>query len=91
MANTTEIIRLMRHAADLLRNSDPVGPLAKSMSSLTYSEDRVAAAKALKQTIVAMTYAEALLRMVAAAMDDDTPLELPEVRQVGGASNGDED
>lgn len=71
MANTAEMLRLMRHAADLLDACDPsenAEALARvsSVSSLKAEATRRATAEA-----VAIGMASAVLRMVAAAMDDE--------------------
>lgn len=50
MANTTEMLRLMRHAANLLDDCEPGHNL---------------------ETAVAVSTASVVLRMVAAAMDDE--------------------
>ncbi len=50
MANTTEMLRLMRHAANLLDDCEPGYNL---------------------ETAVAVSTASVVLRMVAAAMDDE--------------------
>lgn len=71
MANTTEMTRLMRHAADLLHAAIPGPPIAKAIGSLTYTNEKDVAQRSVVQITAAISYAESLLLIVAAAMEDD--------------------
>jgi hypothetical protein len=62
MASSAEIVRLMRHAADRLAEED-----AHEIVSPGASPERRAWASS---AAVAMTYAEAILRTVAAVLED---------------------
>jgi hypothetical protein len=63
--------RLMRHAADLLDAAETPPILRKAANALTYSDEKDAAMAALVKAMVAQATAAAMLRMVAAAMDDE--------------------
>lgn len=63
MADTAAIVRLMRHAADRLAEED-VSEIAMGDTRLERQEGATSAA-------AAMVYAEAILRTVAAALDDN--------------------
>ncbi len=62
MANTAEIIRLMRHAANRL-NEEDAHEIVPPGVSIGYRERAIS-------TAAAMTYAEAILRTVAAVLDE---------------------
>lgn len=68
MANTTEMLRLMRHAADLLDAQDPMDVLPENFRQYSDAGDCLRTASAVA---VAAGTASAVLRMVAAAMDDE--------------------
>jgi hypothetical protein len=70
MANTTEMLRLMRHAADLLDACDPGinGALVAYHVGGTGGREGVERSTA---EAVACGMASMVLRMVAAAMDDE--------------------
>jgi hypothetical protein len=71
MANTTEMLRLMRHAADLLDACEPMdnAEVLGEQSSMrhVYTE---AVGRAVAESAAIIT-ASMILRMVAAAMDDE--------------------
>lgn len=71
MANTVEMLRLIRHAADLLDSCDPTLN-AESVAANTHIADvrRDAARRAMAET-VAMGTASTVLRMVAACIEDE--------------------
>jgi hypothetical protein len=79
MANTTEMLRLMRHAADRLAEEKPLEPLTRLLNE---SVNRDNSAKIMRQAASltsALTLAESVLRMVAAAMDDEPVQIQPDV------------
>lgn len=81
MANTAEMLRLMRHAADLLDEQDPV---LNANAVAYYSSARDEVQKATRRAhaqAVANGVAAATLRMVAAAMDDEPKTETPEPKR----------
>lgn len=63
MADSAEIVRLMKHAADRLAEED-VHEVAEAMTGAERRERATSAA-------MAMTYAEAILRTVAAVLDEE--------------------
>lgn len=71
MANTTEMISLMRHAADLLAACEPmtnvneIDRMAAMRAPVSRAYERAAA------ELAAIATASTVLRMVAAAMDDE--------------------
>lgn len=71
MANTTEMIRIMRHAAALLDNCDPKANAIVIGSISTISDVKSAAMHRAAAEMVALGTASAVLRMVAAALDDE--------------------
>jgi hypothetical protein len=84
MANTTEMLRLMRHAADLLDVCDPTtnADEVARLSSLT-GVTQAALARAVAET-VAMSVASTVLRMIAAAIGDEpTPPTQPPTIEAG--------
>lgn len=72
MANTTEMIRLMRHAADRLAEESDMPELREAVHRLGGQSTYRPALDRLQSVAIAVTYAEVLLRMVAAAMDDES-------------------
>lgn len=76
VANTVEMLRLMRHSADLLAANDPTGDYQTLISEVSVSDGFGVAAR-LAALRAAMATAESMLRMVAAAMDDDVPSSVP--------------
>ena len=87
MANTTEILRLMRHTADLLdacdptTNADIVAQLSSLPSAKYEANDRATA------ETVAISTASMVLRMVAAALDDE-PSETQPIEHGGDRGQG---
>lgn len=79
MANTTEILRMMRHAAERLEEEDPIKVLPPNY--LQYSDAAVYYRRALSQAL-ANTYAASVLRMVAAVMDDQAEPAAPATHEV---------
>lgn len=73
MADTTEMIRLMRHAADLLKQADPTPDYADLHDRVGVNHAR--AAKRFAEVVSAMACAEVLLRTIAAAMEDEPIVE----------------
>ncbi len=71
MANTTEMLRLMRHAADLLDACDPGANAAVISERVSDSTARREANRLAVQEAVAIGTASMVLRLVAAAMDDE--------------------
>lgn len=71
MANTTNMIRLMTHAADLLDACDPMTNTSKVVAQISHPDARIAAVKRATAEVAAIAHASAILRMVAAAMDDE--------------------
>jgi hypothetical protein len=71
MANTADMLRLMRHAADLLDAADPTPTFKAELMKISYSDERATVAARLATVTAAMANAKAMLRMVAAAMDDE--------------------
>jgi hypothetical protein len=69
MANTTELLRIMRHAADRLRQEDAGAMVEDAASSYSARIDK--ARKRATSASIAMAYAVAVLELVAAAMDDE--------------------
>ncbi len=66
MANTTEMVRLMRHAADLLDACDPGANAAVISERVPDSTARCEAVERATAEAVAMGLAAMVLRMVAA-------------------------
>lgn len=71
MANTTNMIRLMTHAADLLDNCDPMTNAKAVIIQSGRDEIRIGAMQRALAETAAIGTASAVLRMVAAAMDDE--------------------
>lgn len=69
VANTAEIIAIMRHAAQRLEQEDAQRILPDSIGS--FSQATACRARAASADM-AMTYAAVVLRMVAAVMEDGT-------------------
>jgi hypothetical protein len=69
VANTTEMLRIMRHAAQRLEEEDAsaIIPQGAGAGTSWATEAREQA----RSADLAMTYAAVVLRMVAAAMDDE--------------------
>lgn len=70
MANTSEMLRIMRHAAERLEQEDAQKILPENYRS--YSDASDCRHKAVSVDL-AMTYAAVVLRMVIAAMEDEPP------------------
>lgn len=68
MSDTTEMVRLIRHAADRLNEEGPISLLPNTMSRV--EEERCI--PALQSMAAAMAYAQAILRMVAACMEPES-------------------
>ncbi|MET0416651.1 MAG: hypothetical protein ABW022_11590 [Actinoplanes sp.] len=68
MANTTEMLRIMRHAAARLEQEDAQAILPDNYRQYSDADD--CRERALSADM-AMTYASVVLRMVAAAIDDE--------------------
>jgi hypothetical protein len=68
MSDTTEMVRLIRHAADRLAQENP----PKVIDQLTYDTVRKAVSPAIISMAMAMTFAESMLRMVAACMEPES-------------------
>lgn len=77
MADTTEMIRLIRHAADRLAQEDPTVN-AREVRRVSLNGDTIEAAyrRALSET-AAITEAIVVLRLVAACMADEPAIAQP--------------
>lgn len=79
MANTAEMLRLMRHAANLLDACDPLRNAAEvdliAATTGASGKARDANRRAVAE-VAAITTASTVLRMVAAAMDDEMEAEM---------------
>lgn len=85
MADTTEMLRIIRHAADRLAEEDPTSTFSDRIGSMSYADDRAKAVKSLTSLRMAMGYAESVLRMVAACMDtEDAPAPAAVAEVAGG-------
>ena len=85
MSNTPEMVRLMRHAADLLEAAAQAGPaLRGAIDAMTYSDDRTRVGALLISSQAAMVNAKATLRLLAAAMDDEPDAPAAIERGPGG-------
>ena len=71
MANTSAMLRLMRHAADLLDGCEPARNAEAVAANTHVDETRRAAAKRALAETAAISTASAILRMVAACMEDE--------------------
>jgi hypothetical protein len=80
VANTAEIIAIMRHAAQRLSEEDAQRILPANVGSFS---DANACRKRAVSTDLAMTYAAVVLRMVAAVMEE----EPPELKSLDAAPN----
>lgn len=67
MADGAEIVRLMRHAADRLDEEDPIKILPENFRS--FSDGRAVLDRAVSMS-AAVAYATAILRTVAAVLDE---------------------
>lgn len=85
MASTPEMLRIIRHAADQLDAQDPAvnGRLAiEDRYSATPKDAKLRAWQRATGEQVAISYASAVLRMVAACMDDEpSPEPKPEPKR----------
>jgi hypothetical protein len=70
MANTTEMLRIMRHAAERLEQENAQDILPENYRQFS---DRSDCFERAVSADIAMAYAAVVLRMVAAAIDDDEP------------------
>lgn len=77
MTDSTEMLRLIRHAADRLAEEDPTSMFLERIGSMSSQADRTRAVRALMSLRVAMGYAESMLRMVAACMGVGEPTVPP--------------
>ncbi len=76
MADTAEMIRLMRHAAELLDACDP-GANAQAIADMSpIADQRSEATHRAVREAAAIGTASMVLRLVAAAMGDDTHTEV---------------
>ena len=73
MADTTEMIRLMRHAADRLAEEEPtvVFAFAEAASRTASPTNQQAAVRDARSYGAASAYAQTVLRMVAACMAEE--------------------
>lgn len=88
MANTTEMLRLMRHAADLLGACDPTVNAAEAIRLATSGGNRTAINARANAESIAIGTASAVLRMVAAAMDDEPETTVTYLPLAGFCSGG---
>lgn len=79
MANSIEMLRLMRHAANLLDGCDPADVADIALRAGAGVDDRRFVLDTAVRQAAAIATASAILRMVAAAMDDEPPAGAPEV------------
>jgi hypothetical protein len=70
MANSIEMLRLMRHAADRLAEEAPLTEFQQAITALNYNKQPPLVQELLSVT-AAMALAESVLRVVVAAMEDE--------------------
>lgn len=74
MANTTEMLRLMRHAANLLDGCEP-SDIAEIALQAAGADDRRFVIDTTTRQAAAIAMGSAVLRMIAAAIDDEPSLQ----------------